>query len=154
MAKLTKRTGDTLRPGARPFIAFDDDVKGFGLRVMPSGGKSYILEYRPGAGGRATAKKRLTLGKHSSMTAELARRAALEALARIRLGDDPQAEKNRERASLTVGGLIEAFLKEHAGSKLKRKTGTHYAGLLAKLSAAHGSHKAASLTRANIAALH
>jgi Arm DNA-binding domain len=86
MAKLTKRTVETLGPGAKPFIAFDEDVKGFGLRVMPSGGKSYILEYSPGVGGRGTAKRRLTLGKHGSMTAEQARRAALEALARIWLG--------------------------------------------------------------------
>jgi hypothetical protein len=70
------------------------------------------------------------------MTPEQARRAALEALARVRLGEDPQAEKIRERASSTVGGLIEAFLKEH-GSKLKAKTRVHYVRLLAKLASAH-----------------
>jgi len=63
MAKLVKRTVDALKPCAKPFIAFDDDVKGFGLRTMPSGTKSYILEYRPGASGRGVAKKRLTLGR-------------------------------------------------------------------------------------------
>jgi hypothetical protein len=86
MAKITKRTVDGLQPGAKPYVAFDGDVKGFGLRIMPSGVKSYILEYRPGAGGRGIAKKRLTIGRHGAMTAEQARRAALEALARIRLG--------------------------------------------------------------------
>jgi hypothetical protein len=67
MAKLTKRTVDTLKPRANPFITFDDDMKGFGLRVMPSGVKSYVLEYRPGNGGRGMAKSRLTLGKHGAM---------------------------------------------------------------------------------------
>jgi hypothetical protein len=155
MAKITKRTVDALKPRAKPYVTFDDDVKGFGLRVMPSGVKSYILEYRPGSGGRGVAKRRLTLGKHGAMTAEQARRAAQEALARIRLGrQDPQAEKSRQRASLTVGGLIDAFLTDHAGTKLKAKTADHYAGLLAKLVSAHGNMKAEALTRANVAVLH
>jgi hypothetical protein len=65
MARITKRTVDALRPRAKPYVTFDDDVKGFGCRVMPSGVQSYILGYRPGAGGRATAKKRLTLGRRA-----------------------------------------------------------------------------------------
>jgi Arm DNA-binding domain len=58
--KLTKRTVDALTPRNRPFIAFDADLKGFGLRVMPTGSKTFILEYRPGAGGRGVAKRRLS----------------------------------------------------------------------------------------------
>jgi integrase len=88
------------------------------------------------------------------MTAEQARRAALEALARIRLGDDPHAEKSRERASLTVGGLIDAFIAGHADSKLKAKTAAHYRNALEHLRAAHGNLKADALTRAHVAALH
>jgi Arm DNA-binding domain len=61
-AKLSKRTVDALAPRDKAFIAFDDDVKGFGVRVMPSGSKTYVLEYRPGAGGRGVAKRRLTSG--------------------------------------------------------------------------------------------
>jgi integrase len=154
MPNLTKRTVDALRPRAKPFIAFDGDAKGFGIRVMPSGVKTYVLEYRPGAGGRGVAKKRLTLGRHGALTAEQARKAALGALARIRLGSDPQAEKSRQRASLTVAGLIDAFLRDHAGSKLKAKTRIHYDGLLAKVRDAHGNLKAATLTRGHVASLH
>jgi integrase len=154
MAKITKRTVDALKPRAKLYVAFDDDVKGFGCRVMPSGVKSYILEYRPGAGGRGTATKRLTLGRHGAMTAEQARDAALDALARIRLGDDPQAEKAHKRAAPTVGELFDEFLKDHVSSKLKAKTRAHYEGLLAIVRAAHGNFKAESLTRAQVAALH
>src|SRR5262249_8515069 len=132
----------------------DDDVKGFGLRVMQSGVKTYILEYRPGAGGRGTAKKRLTIGRHGAITAVQAREAALRALARIRLGHDPQAEKGPQRDSLTVAGSIDAFLRDHASSKLKAKTRIHYEGLLAKLRDAHGGLKAETLTRGHVAALH
>jgi Arm DNA-binding domain len=46
------------------------------------------------------AKRRLTLGKHGAMTAEQARKAAQEALARIRLG-------GRIRKQIkTVSGLL------------------------------------------------
>jgi integrase len=154
VVKLTKRAVDALKPRAKPFIAFDGDVKGFGLRVMPSGVKTYVLEYRPGAGGRGVAKKRLTIGRHGGVTAEQARRAALEALAHIRLGGDPQGEKARQRGSLTVGGLLDAFLKDHARSKLKPKTRAHYEGLLSKVRTNYGTLKPEALTRAQVASLH
>jgi integrase len=154
MAKITKRTVDALKPRAKLYVAFDADVKGFGCRVMPSGVKSYILEYRPGAGGRGTATKRLTLGRHGAMTAEQARDAALDALARIRLGDDPQGEKSLRRASLTVGGLIDAFIAEHVAKTCKPRTAEAHEIALVRLRAAHGGMKAESLTRAQIAMLH
>jgi integrase len=153
MAKITKRTVDALKPRDKLYVAFDADVKGFGCRVMPSGVKSYVLEYRPGAGGRGTATKRLTLGRHGAMTAEQARGAALDALARIRLGDDPQAKKAHQRASLTVSGLIDVFIAEHVG-KCKPQTAESHKIALRRLRGAHGNIKAEALTRDQVAALH
>jgi hypothetical protein len=109
MAKLTKRAIDALIPRDRLFIAFDDEIKGFGVRVMPSGTKTFILEYRPGAGGRDVAKRRLNLGRYGVMTAEQARHAAKDTLASIRFGADPQAEKISQRRALTVSELIDCF---------------------------------------------
>jgi integrase len=87
------------------------------------------------------------------MTAEQARQAALDALAHIRLGADPHAEKTGQRSALSVAKLIDAFMAEH-GAKLKAKTRGHYRGALAELVAAHGSIKAEALTRAQVAAVH
>jgi Arm DNA-binding domain len=79
---LTKRTVDALTPRNRPFIVFDTDIKFFGVRVMPTGSRTFIVEYRPGAGGRGVHKKRLTLGRYGgAMTCEQARKAAQTALA-------------------------------------------------------------------------
>ena len=61
-AKLTKRAVDILEAGDRPYVMYDTDLTGFGVRVMPSGFKSWVIEYRPGDGGRRVAKKRMTLG--------------------------------------------------------------------------------------------
>lgn len=101
-------------------------MKGFGVRVMPSGCKAFILEYRPGAGGRAIAKRRLALGRYGSMTVDQARKAALDALAQIRLGADPQATKMGQRSALSVSDLIDAFVAGHVGTKLKPGTALGY----------------------------
>ena len=152
-SRLTKRAIDALEPRAKPFIAFDADVTGYGVRVMPSGLKSFVLEYRPGAGGRGVIKRRVTLGRYGSMTPDQARKAALNALAQIRLGADPQAEKSRQRAALTVADLIDAFLDGRV-AKLKPNSRGAYAVSLVKLRAAHGTIKAEALTRVQVAALH
>jgi integrase len=151
--KIGKRTVDELRPREKPFIAFDQAVAGFGVRVVPNGTKTFVLEYRPGAGGRAVAKKRLVLGRLGAMTADQARDAALDALARIRLGNDPQAEKARQRTSLTVSALIDDY---RAGHVVKLKAGTReaYGACLAKVRAAFGPIRAEALSRAQVATLH
>jgi integrase len=154
MAKLTKRTVDALAARDKPFISFDTEIKGFGVRVMPSGAKTFCLEYRPHGGGRSVAKKRLTLGRYKAMTVEQARVAALNALARIRLGADPQAEKEGQRAALTVSRLIDEFISGHVGIKCKAKTAEAHKIALERLRAAHGSLKAEALTRSQVAAMH
>ena len=39
MAKLTKRAVDALNPQAKAYVAYDSELPGFGVRVMPSGHK-------------------------------------------------------------------------------------------------------------------
>ena len=46
MPKITKRTVDALGPAERERIVWDDDIKGFGVRVHPTGRKVYIVKYR------------------------------------------------------------------------------------------------------------
>ena len=51
MAKLLKRTVDALRPHPdRDVFAWDGELRGFGVRVKPSGVKSYLVQYRNGEG--------------------------------------------------------------------------------------------------------
>jgi hypothetical protein len=49
------------------------------------------------------------------------------------LGQDPQGEKTRQRAALTISDLIDAFLEGHAETKLKAKTQAHYAGVFGRV---------------------
>ncbi|MBG0801271.1 site-specific integrase [Methylocystis sp. H4A] len=152
--RLTKRMVDALQPRDKPYVAYDADLTGFGLRVMPSGIKSWIAEYRPDGGGRGVAKKRVTLGKVGALTPDQARRAASELLARVRLGADPAAEKADRRDAPTVGGLIDAFIAEHVEGKLKPASAISAKAGLERLRAAHGSLKVEALARAQLALLH
>ena len=149
-----KRAVDALAPRGKPYIVFDSNLPGFGVRVMPSGLKTFVLDYRPGAGGRSVNKRRLTIGRYGPMTVEQARKAALDALAHIRLGADPHGEKTRQRAALTVAGLIDAFLAEHVRAKLKPGTAAWYDGTLTRVRDSFGTLKAEALTRTRVTALH
>jgi hypothetical protein len=151
---LTKSTIDKLAPGEKHYILFDERLPGFGVRVAPSGRKTFIVEYRPHGGGRAVAKRRLTLGPYGPLTPDLARKRAVDALAEVRLGHDPQEEKNARRAALTVSDLINAFMAEHVVTKCKAKTAEAHKIALERLRSTHGNLKAEALTRAQVAALH
>jgi hypothetical protein len=99
MARLTKRVVDAAEPGGSATIIWDDEVKGFGLRVAPGGTKSYVLNYHAGRGRRAP-QHRISIGKHGSpWTPEQARREALRLLGAIASGDDPAADARPKRAS-------------------------------------------------------
>ena len=76
---------------------------------MPSGVKTWIVEYRPGAGGRKTAKKRMTLGKVGVLTPDQARDLAKDTLAKVHAGRDPptrRREQRRRRASPSYAPFI------------------------------------------------
>ena len=126
VAKITKRAVDILEPRDRPYILYDTDLTGFGVRVMPTGFKSWVIEYRPGDGGRRVAKKRMTIGDASQVTAEQARKKARELLAAACLGFDPSGEREKSRRSPTFQEFVERYLSEEAELKLRPRTVDNY----------------------------
>ena len=54
---------DALVPSERERVVWDDDIKGFGVRVHPTGRKVYIVKYRHE--GRAV---KATIGPHGPIT--------------------------------------------------------------------------------------
>ncbi|PHR60679.1 MAG: integrase [Robiginitomaculum sp.] len=154
--KLSRRALGKITPQEKPITYFDTDLKGFGLVVRPSGTKSWIIEYRPGAGGRGVAKKRIVLGKYDdTMTPENARNQAATLLAEIRLGADPAAERADERAGETVKELSDAFLKHHIEPKRKSATADYYRQIFkTHINPAIGTKKASLVTRMDISRLH
>ena len=104
--KITKRSVDTLdAPETGDLTLWDVDLRGFGIRMRPSGVKTYVLHYRM-AGGRNSVLKKYTIGKHGSpWTPDSARREAERLLALINQGTDPAKERNTEKQSMTVAAL-------------------------------------------------
>ena len=56
------------------------DISGFGVRVHPSGTKSFIVNYRAGDAGRKAPNKRVVLGHHGEISPGRARRLARQVL--------------------------------------------------------------------------
>ena len=77
-------------PAKGRIVVWDHDLPGFGVRVFPSGRRSFILRYRlPGSRQKETA----TIGTYGQITLTQARTRAKALLQRVRLGGDPQAER-------------------------------------------------------------
>ena len=107
---LTKRTVDSLSPSAGPWIAWDDKLTGFGVRVQPSGTKSFLINYRADGGGRYSPNRRLVIGRFGRMTAGEARRRAQALLGRVAAGDDPARERAEARGLPTLAEAFEEFI--------------------------------------------
>jgi integrase len=153
--KIARRTIASIETPEKPVVFYDYSLKGFGLLVRPSGSRSWILEYRPGAGGRGTAKKRVVLGKPETFTPEQARDMAKDLLAKVRLGGDPAAERAESRAADTIAEIAAEWLARHVEPKRKEATAKLYRSVLdTHILPAIGSRKAVTLTRSDVAKLH
>ncbi|MCC0809437.1 tyrosine-type recombinase/integrase [Methylobacterium sp. W2] len=108
--RLTNQSAAALQlpPGKDRLVVFDDDLPGFGLRISGGGSRQWVVQYRNALG----QTKRESLGRVGLLSATDARRAASERLARAKLGEDPHAEraKERARAAITFGNGIEPYL--------------------------------------------
>lgn len=118
MPKITKRIVDATAAGERDQCVWDDDVRGFGLKVTPAGRRVYVTQYR--MGGRGSPTRRLTIGQHGMpWTVDTARTEARRLLGLVAAGRDPGAEKQAgrakqaEAASNTVGELVPLFIERH-----------------------------------------
>jgi integrase len=108
MTKLTKRTVDALSNTGKEYFEWDDEMPGFGLRVFPSGRKSYVVQYK--VGGRGGETRRKSLGPHGILTAEEARLEAKKWLGDRAMGKDPIAEHTANRTAETVEELCCRYL--------------------------------------------
>ena len=107
---LTKRTVEALEPAEKSWIAWDDKLTGFGVRVQPSGTKSFIVNYRPGDGGRNAPNKRIVIGRFGRITPDQARRKAQDLLGRVARGDDPADERTEARGMATLAQAFEGYM--------------------------------------------
>ena len=153
--KLTRRSVASLPAVERQTIYFDEVLKGFGLKVMPSGSRSWIVEYRPGAGGRGVSKRRMVIGDPAVMSPDDARDEAGKILSRVNLGEDPAAKRTEERKAETVSDLLDAYMSELIRPKRKPRTAVLFDGYATNhIAPAIGSKKVNAITQVDVARLH
>ena len=101
--------------GNRRHVLWDDVIPGFGLRIYPSGKKSFVLSYR------ANRRKRLyTIGPYGVLTLKQARERAKLLLASVLDGRDPAKDRQLKAKERTFSELCDAYLEQHA--KVHKKT--------------------------------
>lgn len=121
MAKLTKQEIDAFPvPADKEVFLWDEEVKGFGLRVKPSGVRTFLIQYRNKHG----KTRRLSLGKYGTITPDQARKAAREQFAAILLEDaDPSRQRAEDRSAWTVKQLCESYLEAAGKGDILGKRG-------------------------------
>jgi integrase len=138
MHKLTKSSVEKEQPSATQRFIWDGELKGFGVKIFPTGVKSFIFQYRT----REGKSKRLTIGKLSdTLTVDQARKIATERMREVLNGIDPQGEKKARKLAPTLSEVITAYLlsdtfKEKAESTRASDMGRinrHLLPLLGKL---------------------
>lgn len=148
LVKLTKRTIDKFTYAGGWDVRWDDDLPGFGVRIYPSGKKSYMLSYR--ARGR---KRRMVIGNCNAMTLTQARERAAREMVNVRDGRDPIEERRKDAQGKTFDDLAVAFIDRHA--KPHKKTWETDQGRLERhIPASWRKMRVTSITREDIAALH
>ena len=106
-SKLTKRVVESLSPRAAPYDEPDSELRGFLVRVQPSGVKAYYLSYR-----LAGRRNRYKLGTHPNLSTDGARELAKIVAGDVARGIDPQARRKaeREQADRERHSTLRAFL--------------------------------------------
>ncbi|HEX4962618.1 MAG TPA: tyrosine-type recombinase/integrase [Thermoanaerobaculia bacterium] len=114
---LTDRRIRSLKAeGKKRVEAMDSLVTGLGVRVLPTGHKSWFLRYGPREG-----RRRIVLGRYPTLTLEDARNKARGLVSGVNISDrDPMAERKTARTARRKAGgasfeaLAAYYLEEHA----------------------------------------
>jgi integrase len=152
--RITKRAVDALKSNGCEFTAWDDTVTGFGVRVRPTGARTYVVVYRAGSG-RGAPVRRYTIAAVGKITPERARARAKVILGAVAHGHDPANQKTTERGTPTVAELADRFMADHVTAKRKSGTAEFYRDILDRIVKPEvGTAKADKLTRLLVGKLH
>ncbi|HVI88504.1 MAG TPA: tyrosine-type recombinase/integrase [Dongiaceae bacterium] len=156
--KLTKKlVAELSPPSSGQRFVWDAEIPGFGVRLTPSGGKSWIVQFRI----RGGKERRLVIGRCDRVPLDQARVEARRTMAAADLGRDPGAERQDARKAQLVekNPIFEDFatrwLEEVAARRNRTGTLKHRRLLLKNhIFPAIGRLRLADITRHDIEKLH
>ncbi|MBX9787036.1 MAG: Arm DNA-binding domain-containing protein [Alphaproteobacteria bacterium] len=152
MFKFTKRFVESITPDPQKIIKlWDSELKGFGLIVLPSGRRTYCIQYRSAQ----RVKKMFKLGTHGQITTEEARSLAKKYLSGVIHGQDPVAMKKETRGLPTMNDLASDYILYHAEKNKRPKSLQEDQRLLKNIILpVFGNQQVAYLRRRDIETLH
>ena len=154
MPKLTKAMVESLQASTKPSFLWDDALAGFGVKVLRSGSKKYVVKCRVSGTDRDAAQRWILLGAHGVITLDQARDMARQTLASVARGEDPKAEKQRLQGAPKVSDLWGRFEREYL-SRRKPATRREYNGQWRDLiSPRFGKSLVAEVGRSQVDAFH
>lgn len=110
MPKITKSLIDKTGPQDKDVLLWDDEVKGFGVRIQPSGSKTYLVRYRLQDG----TQRKQKLGRTSDFPPDKARELARKVFTQVAEGKDPLKDRKKDVDAPTLADLEERYHREHA----------------------------------------
>ena len=115
--KFTAANLAELKSAEREYFAWSQDLPGFGIRILPSGKRSWIVQFRL-ADGKTV---RRTIGSTKVVPATMAEARAQQLLAHARVHRIDLAAQEKadalakiRRRNTTIGGIASAYLSEPA----------------------------------------
>ncbi len=158
LTKLTDKAVANFKPRPTRYQAFDEGCPGLSIRVTPTGGKSWVWQFREHvatSGGYEPGKRTRfwTLGTYPALSLRDAR--ALTETARSLLktrGVDPAAGKREAGTAQTFGELATDYLERRA-KKYKKSWREDRRQLIADVLPAWQSRLVKTLTRRDVHAL-
>lgn len=113
--KLTKKFVESIVPHEKEeLLIWDTELKGFGIRVFPTGRKTYFIQYR----NQSQNTRRKKIGVHGVLSTEQAREEAKKLFGDVAKGEDPSAVARLKRNTRTISDLAREYLESH--SKIKK----------------------------------
>ena len=126
LTKLTDKAVANLKPRPTRYQAFDGGCPGLSIRVTPTGGKSWVWQYREHvattSGGYEPGKRQRfwTLGTYPALSLRDARALTEKARSLLKTrGVDPAVGKREASTAQTFGELATDYLDRHAKTHKK-----------------------------------
>ncbi len=117
--KITNPVADALKPRAKAYECMDTIIPGFGIRVLPSGVKSYFFRYR-----FRGKRNRIKLGRATATNIADAREKARRHFSAVDNGEDPAGERRRQKGQISsLGQFLDDEYQDYMTKESGHRTG-------------------------------
>jgi integrase len=134
--------------GKQETLFWDVSCRGFGLRALASGRRTWIYQYRD----EHKQTRRIALGDVSAVSLDAARQAARQHAARVTQGSNPSVERKVKQSAHSVMYVVDKYL-DHARTRQRPRSFSETERHLRKHAASLHHDRADSIRRSDIAAL-